>query len=37
LQVAGRPGGWNDSLPVGRYWRAVLVVFFSYVVDTKTV
>lgn len=31
------PKGWNDALPVGRYWRAALVVFFNYGVDTGTV
>jgi hypothetical protein len=35
--VGGRPRGWDDSFPVGRYWRAALVVFFNYVVDTGTV
>lgn len=32
-----RPKGWNESVPVGRYWRAALVVFFNYGVDTGTV
>jgi integrase len=29
--------GWNSPFPVGRYWRAALVVFFNYGVDTGTV
>jgi integrase len=32
-----RPKGWHESFPVGRYWRAALVVFFNYGVDTGTV
>lgn len=32
-----RPRGWDSQLPVGRYWRAALVVFFNYGVDTGTV
>jgi len=32
-----RPRGWDAPLPVGRYWRAALVVFFNYGVDTGTV
>jgi integrase len=32
-----RPRGWNCPIPVGRYWRAALVVFFNYGVDTGTV
>lgn len=32
-----RPRGWNDSIPVGRYWRTALVVFFNYGFDTGTV
>jgi integrase len=32
-----RPRGWKDSIPVSRYWRAALVVFFNYGVDTGTV
>lgn len=32
-----RPRGWDGPLPVGRYWRAALVVFFIYGVDTGTV
>jgi integrase len=32
-----RPRGWDDPLPIGRYWRNALVVFFNYGVDTGTV
>ena len=32
-----RPRGWDSSIPVGRYWRAALVVFYNYGVDTGTV
>lgn len=32
-----RPKGWRDPYPVGRYWRAALVVFFNSGVDTGTV
>jgi integrase len=32
-----RPRGWNHPFPVGRYWRAAIVVFFNYGVDTGTV
>lgn len=32
-----RPRGWQSPLPVGHYWRAALVVFFNYGVDTGTV
>jgi integrase len=32
-----RPRGWNSPLPVGCYWRAALVTFFNYGVDTGTV
>src|SRR5687767_10917504 len=32
-----RPRGWDDPIPVGRFWRAALVVFFNYGVDTGTV
>ncbi len=31
-----RPRGWKEPFPVGRYWRAALVVFFNYGVDTGT-
>jgi site-specific recombinase XerD len=33
----GRPRGWDAPHPIGRYWRAALVVFFNYGVDTATV
>lgn len=32
-----RPRGWDSPFPVGRYWRAAMVVFFNYGVDTGTV
>jgi integrase len=32
-----RPRGWDSPIPVGRYWRAALVVFFNYGLDTGTV
>jgi integrase len=32
-----RPKGWSASFPVGRYWRAALVVLFNYGVDTGTI
>jgi hypothetical protein len=32
-----RPKGWSGPLTVGHYWRAALVVFFNYGVDTGTV
>ena len=32
-----QPRGWNGSMPVGRYWRSALVVFFNYGLDTGTV
>jgi len=32
-----RPRGWDAPHPIGRYWRAALVVFFNYGVDTGTV
>jgi hypothetical protein len=32
-----RPRGWKPSLTVGHYWRAALVVFFNYGVDTGTI
>lgn len=32
-----QPKGWNTPFPVGRYWRAALVVFFNYGVDTGTI
>jgi integrase len=32
-----RPRGWKNSIPVGRYWRAALVVFLNYGLDSGTV
>src|SRR5262245_4018337 len=32
-----RPRCWDALHPIGRYWRAALVVFFNYGVDTETV
>jgi hypothetical protein len=32
-----RPRGWDAPYPVGRYWRAALVLFFNYGLDTGTV
>jgi hypothetical protein len=32
-----RPRGWHAPHPIGRYWRAALVVFFNNGVDTGTV
>jgi hypothetical protein len=32
-----RPRGWNQPFLIGRYWRAALVVFFNYGVDTGTI
>ena len=32
-----RPRGWKLPFPVGHYWRAALVVFFNYGVDSGTV
>lgn len=31
-----RPRGWDNTIPVGRYWRSAIVVFFNYGVDTGT-
>jgi integrase len=31
------PRGWNGAMPIGRYWRSALVVFFNYGVDTGTI
>ena len=31
-----RPRGWDLPMPVGRYWRAALVLFFNYGLDTGT-
>ena len=32
-----RPKGWTNHIPVGRYWRAALVIFFNYGLDSGTV
>ncbi|TWT66951.1 hypothetical protein Pla123a_43800 [Posidoniimonas polymericola] len=32
-----RPRGWQETVPVGRYWRAALVLFFNYGLDSGTV
>jgi hypothetical protein len=32
-----RPRGWQLPVPVGRYWRAAIVAFFNYGVDTGTI
>jgi len=32
-----RPRGWDRPIPVGRYWRCALAVFFNYGVDTGTI
>ena len=32
-----RPRGWTNPIPVGRYWRAALVVFYNYGLDSGTV
>ncbi|MEZ6063352.1 MAG: hypothetical protein R3C19_23650 [Planctomycetaceae bacterium] len=32
-----RPRGWKHPFPIGRYWRAALVAFFNYGLDTGTV
>lgn len=32
-----RPRGWSHEIPVGRFWRAALVMFFNYGLDTGTV
>jgi hypothetical protein len=31
-----RPKGWTEPFAIGRYWRAAIVVFFNYGVDTGT-
>jgi hypothetical protein len=31
------PRGWKGIVPVGRYWRSALVMFFNYGLDTGTV
>ena len=32
-----RPRGWDRPMPIGRYWRSAIVVFFNYGLDTGTV
>jgi integrase len=32
-----RPRGWCEPIPVGKYWRSALVLFFNYGLDTGTV
>jgi hypothetical protein len=32
-----RPWPWDSPIPVGRYWRAAIVMFFNYGVDTETI
>ena len=32
-----RSRGWNHPYPVGNYWRAALVLFFNYGLDTGTI
>lgn len=32
-----QPRGWKQPFPIGRYWRAALVTFFNYGLDTGTV
>ena len=32
-----RPKGWDQPFPVGKFWRAALVVFFNYGVDSGTI
>jgi hypothetical protein len=32
-----RPRDWSHPFAIGRYWRAALVIFFNYGVDTGTV
>jgi integrase len=32
-----RPRGWSGLVPVGRYWRAALALFFNYGIDTGTI
>ena len=32
-----RPRGWNHPIPADAYWRAALVLFFNYGLDTGTV
>jgi hypothetical protein len=32
-----RPRGWTETMPVGRYWRCALALFFNYWLDTGTI
>lgn len=32
-----KPKGWKQEIPIGRFWRAAIVVFFNYGVDTGTI
>jgi hypothetical protein len=32
-----RPRGWDLPIPVGRYWRSALVLFFNYGLDTGSI
>lgn len=32
-----RPRGWHAPIPVGRFWRAALVLFFNYGLDSGTI
>jgi hypothetical protein len=32
-----RPRAWDDPIPVGRYWRSALVLFYNYGLDTGTI
>jgi integrase len=32
-----RPHGWMESMPIGKYWRVALVLFFNYGLDTGTI
>ncbi len=32
-----RPKGWKEEIPLGRYWRAALVLLFNYGLDTGTI
>ena len=31
------PRGWKHPVPIGRYWRAAVVLLFNYGVDTGTI
>jgi hypothetical protein len=32
-----RPRAWDQPIPIGRYWRSAIVLFFNYGLDTGTV